>query len=198
VARLAAARPGAERRTRRLPPVRWTIHGERPVYDSDWLRLVLADVELPDGVRFDHHVVRFPHAAAGVVMREPVQEAVLLLWRHRFITDTWGWEIPAGRIEPGETPEQAAVREAIEESGWRPGALRQLGAYAPSNGVSDQVFHLFVADGASHVGDPLDPHESERIAWVSIDEVRKLIADGQIRDGLSLTALLWMLAFDAP
>jgi 8-oxo-dGTP pyrophosphatase MutT (NUDIX family) len=175
--------------------MRWTIHGERSVYDSEWVRLVLADVELPGGTRFDHHVVRFPHAAAGVVMRHP-EQGLLLLWRHRFITDTWGWEIPAGRIEPGETPEQAAEREAVEESGWRPGPLRPLGAYAPSNGTSDQVFHLFVAEGASHVGDPVDVHESERIEWVPLDRARQLIAGGQVRDGLSLTALLWVLAFD--
>jgi len=175
--------------------MRWTIHSERSVYDSEWVRLVLADVELPDGFRFDHHVVRFPHAAAGVVMRDP-ERGLLLMWRHRFITDTWGWEIPAGRIEPGETPEQAAEREAVEESGWRPGRLRPLGAYAPSNGTTDQIFHLFVADGATHVGDPVDAYESERIEWVPTDRARQLIAGGEVRDGLSLTALLWVLAFD--
>jgi 8-oxo-dGTP pyrophosphatase MutT (NUDIX family) len=177
--------------------MRWTIHGERPVYDSEWVRLMLADVELPGGIRFDHHVVRFPQGAAGVVMRDP-ERGVLLLWRHRFITDTWGWEIPAGRIEPGETPEQAAAREAVEESGWRPGPLTRLGAYAPSNGVSDQVFHLFAAEGATPVGEPVDAHEAERIEWVPTDKARRLIAEGQVRDGLSLTALLWVLAFDPP
>jgi len=46
---------------------------------------------------------------------------VLLLWRHRFITVTWGWEIPVGRAEPGGSPAQAAAREVEEETGWRPG-----------------------------------------------------------------------------
>ena len=172
--------------------MRWTVHGERAVYDSNWMRLVLADVELPDGVRFDHHVVRYPRAASGVAMRD--KRGVLLLWRHRFITDSWGWEIPAGGLEAGETPEAAAEREAVEETGWRPGPLRRLGSYHPSNGTSDQVFHVFVADGATQVGAPVDLHESDRIDWVPVDEVRKLIADGQIGDGLSLTTLLWMLA----
>jgi 8-oxo-dGTP pyrophosphatase MutT (NUDIX family) len=175
--------------------MRWTVHGERAVYDSEWMRLVLADVELPGGHRFDHHVVRYPRAASGTVLRDP-QRGVLLLWRHRFITDTWGWEIPAGAIEPGETPEEAAAREALEETGWRPGPLRRLGAYHPSNGSSDQVFHVFVGDGATHVGDPIDVHESERIDWVPLDRIRTLIADGHVADGLSLTALLWYLAFD--
>jgi 8-oxo-dGTP pyrophosphatase MutT (NUDIX family) len=176
--------------------MRWTVHGERAVYDSEWLRLVLADVELPGGHRFDHHVVRYPRAASGVAMRDP-ERGVLLLWRHRFITDTWGWEVPAGGLEQGETPESAADREALEETGWRPGPLRRLGAYHPSNGTSDQVFYAFVAEGATHVGDPVDVHESERIEWVPVDSVRQLIVTGEIADGLSLTTLLWMLAFGA-
>jgi len=173
--------------------VRWTIHGERSIYDSEWMRLVLVDVEIPGVERFDHHVVRYPHAASGTVVIEP-DRGVLLLWRHRFITDTWGWEIPAGRLEPGESPEQAAERETLEETGWRPGPLTRLGAYAPSNRTTDQMFHVFLADGATHVGDPTDVGESERIAWVPAAEVRELVTEGQVTDGLSLTALLWSLA----
>lgn len=176
--------------------MRWTVHGERTLYDSEWMRLALVDVELPGGARFDHHVVRYPHAASGVVITDP-DRGVLLLWRHRFITDTWGWEIPGGRLEPGETPEEAARREAEEETGWRPGPLRRLGSYAPSNGTTDQIFHMFFAPGAVHVGDPVDVWESERIEWVPIPDVRGLITQGAVRDGLSLTALLWALATGA-
>jgi 8-oxo-dGTP pyrophosphatase MutT (NUDIX family) len=176
--------------------MRWTVHGERVLYDSEWMRLALTDVELPSGKRFEHHVLRMPAHASGVVVDVP-DRGVLLLWRHRFTTDTWGWEIPAGRIEPGESPEQAAVRETIEETGWRPGPLRGLGSYAPNNGSSDQVFHLFTADGGTQVGDPTDPSESERIEWVEADKVRWLIEQGQVYDGMSLTGLLWALAFSA-
>jgi 8-oxo-dGDP phosphatase len=172
------------------------VHGERTVYDSEWMRMALVDVEIPGVARFDHHVVRYPLAAAGTVAVDP-DRGVLALWRHRFITDTWGWEIPAGRLEAGETPEQAARRETEEETGWRPGPLRRLGSYAPSNGSSDQIFHLFVADGATHVGDPTDVGESERVDWLAPDEVRGLIAKGDVVDGLSLTALLWALTTGA-
>lgn len=193
------SRPDPDRGPSRADPlacdaVRWTTHGERPIYDSEWIRLVLVDVEIPEGDRFDHHVVRFPQAASGTVIHDP-DRGVLLLWRHRFITDTWGWEIPAGRIERDETPERAAHREALEETGWSPGPLRRLGSYAPSNGTTDQIFHLFRAEGAEHVGEPTDPTESERVAWVPIPEIRDAIAAGEIFDGLSLTALLWSLAF---
>jgi ADP-ribose pyrophosphatase YjhB (NUDIX family) len=97
--------------------MKWTVHGERTIYDSPWVRLALTDVEIPGGARFDHHVVRMPAAASGTVVHDPAR-GVLLLWRHRFTTDTWGWEVPAGRIDDGETPEQAAARETLEETGW--------------------------------------------------------------------------------
>jgi len=176
--------------------VRWTVHGERSLYESEWLRLVLVDVEIPDGDRFEHHVVRFPNHAAGTVVRDP-ERGVLLLWRHRFITDTWGWEIPAGRIDPGETPAEAAARETLEETGWEPGPLRPLVRYQPTNGVSDQSFHIFTADGATHRGDPTDHGEAERVEWVSVSDVRRLVQDGEMLDGLSLTSILYALAFDA-
>ena len=173
--------------------VRWTVHGERLIYDSDWVRLALVDVEVPGGARFDHHVVRAPHHAAGVVVHDR-DRGVLLLWRHRFITDTWGWEIPAGRVDDGESVEAAAGRETVEETGWRPGPLEPLIAYHPMNGVCDQVFHTFVARRAEHVGDPVDPSESERVEWLPLDGVRRAMSGGEIHDGLTLTALSFALA----
>lgn len=175
--------------------MKWTVHGERVIYDSPWVRLALTDVEIPGERRFDHHVVRMPAAAAGTVVHDP-DRGVLLLWRHRFTTDTWGWEVPAGRIDEGETPAATAEREALEETGWRPGPLRHLTTYFPHNGTSDATFHLFVADGATHVGPPSDPSESERIEWVPVARLRDEIRAGRVGDGLSLTALLWWFTFD--
>ena len=100
--------------------MRWTVHGERAIYSSAWVNLHLVDVEIPDGPRFEHHVVRMPFPAVGTVVHE-ADRGVLLLYRHRFITDTWGWEIPAGRAEEGESLEEAARRECLEETGWEPG-----------------------------------------------------------------------------
>ena len=173
----------------------WTAHGSRSVYSSDWVGLDLVDVEIPDGPRFEHHVVRLPRPAAGTVVVS--EGAVLLLWRHRFITGTWGWEVPAGGVDPGESLEAAAAREVLEETGWRPGPLRRLHGYHPSNGLSDQRFELFLASSASYVGEPSDPGESSRVEWVPAGRVRSLVAAGEVQDGLSVTALLWWLAFES-
>jgi 8-oxo-dGDP phosphatase len=174
--------------------VRWTVHGERSLYESPWVNLHLVDVEVPQGPRFDHHVVRMPQTAAGTVVFDP-DRGILLLWRHRFITDTWGWEVPAGRVDEGETPAEAAYRETVEESGWRPSVLRPLLSYRPVPGLCDQEFHLFLADHAEHVGQPADPSESERVEWVPVDRLREEIREGRVVDGFTLVGVLHGLAF---
>jgi 8-oxo-dGTP pyrophosphatase MutT (NUDIX family) len=132
--------------------MRWTVHGERAIYESPWMSLFLADVEVPDGPRFEHHLLRVPRPAAAVVVADP-ERGALLLWRHRFITDRWGWEVPAGAVEPGETPLEAGTRETLEETGWRPGPVRQLLAYNPTPGGTDHTVYVLAAAGAEHVGD---------------------------------------------
>jgi 8-oxo-dGTP pyrophosphatase MutT (NUDIX family) len=173
--------------------MRWVVHGEQTIYDSDWLRLAMVDVEVPGGRRFDHHVVRTPQDASGTLVVDSGR--VLLLWRHRFVTDQWGWEVPAGRLDEGETAEQAAARECLEETGWAPGPLRSLASFTPVSGLVDLRFHLFAADGATRVGEPVDVSESERVEWFEIAGVREEIAAGRVVDGLSLTALLWGFTF---
>jgi 8-oxo-dGDP phosphatase len=64
----------------------------------------------------------------------------------------------------------------------------------PISGLCDQVFHLFVAEGASDVGGTIDPTEAERVAWLSHGDVREAIARGDMVDGPSLTAVHWVLA----
>ena len=163
----------------------------RSVHESETVRLELADVELPDGARVDHYVIRVPFDVVSLVVWD-AERGILLVWRHRFITDRWVWDVPAGKVAKGEAPADAAARAAVEETGWRPGTVRALGSYHPSPGISDQRFGVFVADTAERVADP-DPTEVERVEWVPADRVRRLLRDGEV-DGLSLTSLLWALA----
>ena len=173
--------------------MQWTVHGERVIYESPWVRLSLADVEVPGQRRFDHHVVRSVRGAAGVVVTNESNE-VLLLWRHRFITESWGWEIPAGGVDAGESTEDAARREVLEETGWAVDELTSLTAYHPMNGISDQVFSLFHARGAKYLQPPTDTSESERIEWVPLAAAMRAVAAGEVRDGMSLTALTYAIA----
>jgi 8-oxo-dGDP phosphatase len=171
----------------------WTVHGRRAIYESSWISLDLVDVELPDGRRFEQHVVRMARPVAAVVVVDE-RDRVLLMWRHRHVTDTWGWEIPAGRVEEGESLEEAAVRETEEETGWRPGPLRLIVASQPSNGSIESRHYLYRADEATYTGPPADITEAERIEWLPLARVRELIARGDIVNGPTLIGLLHVLS----
>ncbi|MGC9670980.1 NUDIX hydrolase [Planosporangium sp. 12N6] len=131
-------------------------------------------------------------AGAGAVVVSGGQ--VLLLWRHRHITDTYGWEIPIGGISAGEDPVVAAAREVEEETGWRPGPLRPLVYTQPSPGLMTSQHHIFQADSATYIGPPVDGFESERVEWVPLADVRRLIDERHIVSGTTLVALLYVLA----
>ena len=171
--------------------MRWIVRSEKPLYNDPWLDIRVADVELPDGRHLEHRVIRTPPGAGAVVTDE--HGRVLLLWRHRFITGTWGWEIPLGKIDPGEDPEHAAARETEEETGWRPGPLTFLLRTEPTPGISDSVHHIYQADGAERVGLPEDDFESEHIAWIPLADIPALAGRGQITSGTTLAALLYAI-----
>ncbi len=175
--------------------MRWTVHGHRDVYASEWVKVSLDDVEIPGGRRFEHHVLHFPRASVTAVVIDD-HEQVLLIWRHRFITDSWGWEVPAGWADVGEDPATAIRREIEEETGYRAGPTRPMTAYNALSGISDMQFTAFLVTGAQRVGPPSDHGESSRVEWVPLTRVPGLAAEGQIQDGPSLTALTYYLAVE--
>jgi 8-oxo-dGDP phosphatase len=175
--------------------MRWTVHGERQIYGNPWVNLWLADVQQPDGERLEHHVVKMRHLAVAAVV--DAERRVLMMWRHRFITDTWGWELPMGLIEPGETPAETAAREVEEETGWRVESVRPLVYAQPANGITDSEHHVFRADGARWTGPPTERNESDRIEWVPLREVRGMIDRREVVSGGSLLGLLYLLLDEA-
>lgn len=171
--------------------MRWTVHGSRRVYASDWVNVDLDDVEIPGDARFEHHVIRFPRASVGAVVVDEA-DRVLLLWRHRFTTNAWGWEIPAGWSDTGEDPVEAVRREVREETGFWPDHVELMATYSPMTGISPQRYQLFLARDAVQVGEP-EVAESDRVEWVAVDELPELAAQNLISDGPSLTALTYYL-----
>lgn len=168
--------------------MRWKVHSEKPLYTDPWLDIRLADVEITGGRHLDHRVIRSEAGAGAVVVDS--EQRVLLEWRHRFITDAWGYEIPIGGIRVGEAPEVAAAREVEEETGWRPGPMRLLTIVHPTPGISDSRHHIYWADGATHIGPPAEDWEAERIEWVPLADIRQLVETGEIVSGTSMAVLL--------
>lgn len=179
---------------RQRRPGEWVTHATiREVYSSWWMSLRLDDVERPDGSRTQHEVVRGPDAA-GLVVLHP-ERGVLMIWRHRFMPDTWGWEIPGGRIDPGETAEQAARRELLEETGWEAaGPVRLLNRHHPSVGLVNQTFTVFLAYDAAHRGPPSDGNEAASVEWRPPPTVAADVHAGAITDAFTLLGVSLALA----
>ena len=148
-------------------PRPWQVLRRETIYDSPWVRLHRDDVRLPDGSIIDgHHVVDFPRAAVCVV---PIGDdgRILLIEHYRFITDTTGWELPAGGIDEGEALADAAARELREETGYAADRLEYLGVYHPCNGSTNLTFHVYFGYGLRQVGELTDTNEVLSVAWFS-------------------------------
>jgi len=171
--------------------MRWTVRGEHTLHDTSWVRLRSLDVEQPDGTRTDYHVVRLRDLAVTAAVDD--RRRVLMMWRHRFVTDTWAWELPMGLVEDGETPATAAARELEEETGWRPESMRELVYAQPAAGITDSQHFVFRADGARRVAEPTERNESDRVEWIPLDEVRGMIARREIVSSATLVGVMALL-----
>jgi 8-oxo-dGTP pyrophosphatase MutT (NUDIX family) len=170
----------------------WTVHGTDNLHDGWWCRFDLDDVELPSGRRIAHESVRFERPAVGTTV--VVDDALLMIWRHRLVPDTWGWEVPAGVVEADEDIAVAAQREVLEETGWSCGPVTFRCTWHPTSGTSDQRFLLYGADEAEHQGEPEEQDETAAVGWIPLDDLEELLHRGMIVDGMTVVAVWNVLA----
>ena len=165
----------------------WTVLADRPIGQLKYERLSVASIEQPDGFRFEQYVLRMPRGAMTVVL-DDAAERVLLIWRHRFVTGRWVWELPGGHVEDGEDGAAAAAREVLEETGYRPGRIEHVLTFQPMPGTADSPYEIYLARGAEPVGVP-DINETEEVRWVPLAEVAGLIASGDISGAATIIGL---------
>lgn len=175
---------------KRDEPGRWRTFGERTIYQDPWIWHGEVDVEVPGGERYWRHVVRLHRVALIVLLNG--NDQVLMLWRHRFVSDRWGWELPGGLVDSDELPLDAAVRE-LEETGYRAGDVEHLVTFQPMPGIVDAEHFVFVGINPERVGDPTGLSEVTRMEWVSLESVPGLIDAAGIWDAGSLLALSLVL-----
>lgn len=162
--------------------------GHRVVYDGRVLSLHVDEVEEPGGVRATREVVRQRGSVATLAVS--ADDRIVLVRQYRYAVDDALWELPAGRIDPGETPEQGARRELMEEVGLEAGVVEPLATFYTTPGFCDELMHVFRATELRQV--PPRPEDDERIEprWFGLDEALAMIERGEIREGKTLVALL--------
>lgn len=160
----------------------------RTGYDGKKLRLDVDRILLPNGREMDFELVRHPGAAAVVPLLPDGQ--VLLVRQYRYATGGWLLEIPAGTLDPGESPESCACREVEEETGYRAGKLEALGWIWTTPGFTDEKIWLYVASELSPASQALDHDEVLTVERMDFAEAVGLAARGELADGKSICALL--------
>lgn len=163
------------------------IKQRRSIFRGRVIDVALETVELPDGNRVELEIIRHPGGAAAVALDDDGR--VCLLKQYRHAADGWLWELPAGKIDPGEEPFSTARRELIEEGGVEAEHWTGLGAMHSSPGVFTEVIHLYLARHLRFVGHNHEQDEIIQVHWVPLAQALQWCSDGTISDAKSLIGL---------
>jgi ADP-ribose pyrophosphatase len=160
----------------------------RPIHDGRVVKLGIETVLLPNGKTTELEIIR--HQGAAAVVPVDASGNVLLVRQYRHAVGGWLLEIPAGKLDPGETPEQCALRETEEEVGVKAGRLEPLGPIWTTPGFTDEQIWLFLATELEPGAQALEDDEPLMIEKMSLSDAIALIDNGEISDSKSIVALL--------
>jgi 8-oxo-dGTP pyrophosphatase MutT (NUDIX family) len=141
-----------------------------------------------NGREHEQDFVRHPGAAAVVAV--DADNRVCLVRQYRHGVEDFLWEIPAGKLDPGEAPDVCAVRELAEETGVSARSLVSLGLYLPAPGIYTEVIHLYLARDLQLGKANPDADEELELAWRPFTEVMEMVQRGELNDGKTAMALL--------
>jgi ADP-ribose pyrophosphatase len=139
-----------------------------------------------DGKGYEIHRSIVRHAGSAVMMAVDAKKRILLVRQYRLPAQQEMWELPAGRLDPGEKPLQAAKRELIEETGWRARNWKKLVSFYPSPGYVGEKMTIFLATDLTE--GEAQPMEDERIEcrWFSSAEIDRMLRSEKIIDGKTM------------
>jgi ADP-ribose pyrophosphatase len=159
----------------------------KSIFRGRVIDLALERVTLPNGRETELEIVRHPGGAAAVAL--DAQGKVCLLRQFRHAAGGWLWELPAGKLDPGEAPLATAQRELQEEAGLLAADWHSLGRMVSSPGVFTEVIHLYLARGLTQVASATEEHELIEVHWLPFDRALAMARDGEITDAKSVVGL---------
>jgi ADP-ribose pyrophosphatase len=166
-------------------------------------RIITVDtdtVRFPDGSVGELDMIRHPGASAVVpFLSDPTGDdpQLLLIKQYRYAAEEYLYEIPAGRLDPGEDPKHCAVRELREETGCTASRIDFLTTMFTTPGFTDERIHLFMAAGLERGETAHEADEFMTVETVTLSHALQLIQDGEIKDGKTALGILFAAGFRA-
>ncbi len=176
--------------TDKRPDFTETTISSKTVYRGNLLHVLEDEVRLPDGKTARREWIQHPGAVIMIPMLD--ERTVLLERQYRYPLQRHFYELPAGKIEPGEEPLATAKRELIEECGYTAGSWQHLTTLHPCIGYADERIELFLARELTHVGHAHDEGEFLEVVPLALSEALEWVASGRITDVKAIIGLLWM------
>jgi 8-oxo-dGTP pyrophosphatase MutT (NUDIX family) len=158
------------------------------IYEGRVIQVSVDTVVLPNGIRVPLEIVRHPGGAAVVAV--DAQRRVCLLRQYRHAAGGYIYELPAGKLESDEPPENTARRELVEEASVSAAHWTSLGAYFSSPGVFTEVIHLFLATGLTQAASNPEPDEVFQVEWWPLQLAVERARNGELADAKTVIGLL--------
>ena len=157
------------------------------IYKGRIVDLNLETVTLPNGATVELEVIHHPGAAAAVPMKD--ERTVILIRQYRHAVGGYIYEIPAGKLHPGEDPRECANRELEEEIGYKAGVLEPVTSAYTTPGFTDEVIHIYKATQLQKGRQDLGHDEVLEIAEFPLERTIAMIREGVIRDAKTIVGL---------
>ena len=170
------------------------------IYTGRVINLDVDTVEFPDGSVGELEMVRHPGASAVLpFLSDPRGEdpQILLILQYRYAADAFIYEVPAGRLEPGETPESCAHRELLEETGCTAQRVERMTTVYTTPGFTDERIHLFLATDITRGEAQREADEFVENKVMPLSRALEMIERGEIVDGKTAIALMYAAGFRA-
>ncbi|RKP57129.1 NUDIX hydrolase [Cohnella endophytica] len=158
----------------------------KPIFEGRMISLQVDTVLLPNGETATREIVRHPGAVAVVAI---LDDKMLVVEQFRKPLEKVQVEIPAGKLDAGEEPEAAALRELEEETGYRARSITHLRSFSTSPGFAEEIVHLYFTSDLERGEMHLDDEEFLTCEAITLDEAQRYIEEGRICDAKTLLAV---------
>ena len=170
----------------------------RRVYTGRVLNLDIDTVRFPNGSTGELEMIRHSGASAVIpFLSDPAGDdpQIMLLKQYRYAAEDTIYEVPAGRLEPGEDPKDCAVRELAEETGCTAENVEYLYTMYTTPGFTDEKIHIFMATGLSTGDTNHEADEFITVETLTLSRALELVRNGTIKDGKTAVAILFAAGF---